>query len=83
MRLKEAARYSAASEQAARAMASAAADREYQRQFASRSLAPVHPMLRNVAVEQVQRRGAVCVRVCMRVSVHVDVWAGDMRQPIV
>ncbi|KIZ03082.1 Uncharacterized protein C19orf29 [Monoraphidium neglectum] len=52
IKLKEAARYLAASETAARQLASAAADRAYQRQFASRSLAPVHPMLRNVAAPE-------------------------------
>ncbi|KAI8474931.1 MAG: cactus-binding C-terminus of cactin protein-domain-containing protein [Monoraphidium minutum] len=52
IKLKEAARYLAASETAARQLADAAADRAYQRQFASRSLAPVHPMLRNVAVPE-------------------------------
>jgi hypothetical protein len=49
IKLKEAARYLAASEASAKQLASQAADRAYQRQFASRSLAPVHPMLRNVA----------------------------------
>ncbi len=48
VKLKEAARYLAASEEAARQLANQTADRAFQRQFASRSLAPANPALRSM-----------------------------------
>ena len=68
VKAREAARYLAASEEAARQVAAEAADRAYKRQFASRSLQPANPALRAIAAAAAPAAGARPVAAPLRIG---------------